>query len=243
VTEVNPAVRGHSQRTRWPSLNEQPREPASWPPAPERPVPRPGRRSVILTGGTHGLGAALFAALHARGDRILVLGQQFSAGQRAAAAEPARVVLRYADLSDPTTLPTGVELAVFLAGAGAGETDEAVLLHAAAQVEPVGPVGTLDNFDLDAAVHVNLLTPMWLTNLFLGAAPPTFQRLRIVYLAARSAREPDAGTATYRATRAAGEMFMRCVREGADPSCTVDIIDAGALDTDDPHVVAARIVA
>lgn len=234
MTEVNRSSR--PDRARWPSLNQQERVPVphSLPPVPVLPG-----RSVILTGGSHGLGAGLFAALYAQGARLLVLGSRFSAGQRAAAADPARVALRYTDLSNPTTLPTALELGAFLAGAGGGE---AVLLHAAAMVEPAGPVGTLDGLDIDAAVHVNVLTPMWLTNLFLGAAPPDLRRLRIVYVTTRAAQQAAADSAVYRATKAAGEMFMRCVQAAGDPRCAVDLVDAGATDLVDPHA-AADIVA
>ena len=235
MTEVNRSSR--PDRARWPSLNDRQRAAAT---DPLPPVPALVGRSVILTGGSHGFGAGLFAALYAQGARLLVLGSRFSAGQRAAAVDPARVGLRYTDLSDPTTLPAGAELGAFVAGAAGGE---AVLLHAAAMVEPAGPVGTLDSLDIDAAVHVNVLTPMWLTNLFLAAAPPAVHRLRIVYVASPAARQPAADSAVYRATKAAGELFMRCVQAAADPRCAVDVVDPATVDVIDPHAAAAGVVA
>ena len=192
--------------------------------------PRKERRtnSVIITGASRGLGAALFNVFDACGDRLLALGRRFNADQRRAAGDADRIVLRYTDLSEPDTLPSAEDFERFLASG----TGEAVLVHAAAVVEPIGVLGALDNRELQAAVQVNLLAPMMLSNLFVQAAPAHFERLRIVYVTSSAAHRPYPGWATYCATKAAGELFMQCAETSADPRCTVQIVDPGAMDTD-----------
>src|SRR5690348_1643826 len=72
-------------------------------------------RCVVLTGVSRGLGAALFAELAGRGDRIFAIGRHFADEQRTlAAAEPDRITLHEADLADPGTLPDAGTLHDFL---------------------------------------------------------------------------------------------------------------------------------
>jgi NAD(P)-dependent dehydrogenase (short-subunit alcohol dehydrogenase family) len=81
----------------------------------------PMHPTTIITGVSRGLGAALFAELSARGDRILAIGRNFTAEQQElAAAEPDRVTLRSADLADLASLPEAAELGTFLHGRSAG---------------------------------------------------------------------------------------------------------------------------
>src|SRR4051812_26119203 len=71
-------------------------------------------RSVIITGISRGLGAALFDEFRGAGDRILALGRRFTDAQHAAERQdPQRVRLRQVDLAYPTTLPPAAELSSF----------------------------------------------------------------------------------------------------------------------------------
>lgn len=232
-------------------------------------------RSVILTGASRGLGAALFQALHADGARVFGLARSFTMEQRALAAQrPASVRLRSTDLSntdlsntDPSNtdpsktdpsktdpsrtvlrntgpihsdltdselsagggLPSGAELAAF-AGA-TGPDDEIVLLHNAATVEPIALAGELPPEEVLAAVNLNLVAPILLTNLFLATFRESTARLRIVYVASSAAHRAYPGWATYCATKAGAEAFMRCVGEAASRTCEVEIVDPGAIET------------
>jgi NAD(P)-dependent dehydrogenase (short-subunit alcohol dehydrogenase family) len=215
--------------------------------------PRPSLtdRAVVLVGVEHGLGAALFAVLHAQGARLLALDRTFSADQRKAAeiaCDPTRLVLRYTDLGDPASLPTPAELAAFLgagpadgasaaddagpadggsAGSGPGAGREAVLLHTTATAAV-----PIDGQDIDAigvAVQVNLVAPICLTNLFLSAAPADQRRVRLVYVASGTAHRAGPGWAAYQAAEAAIETFMRSAQRSAGPRCTVDIVHSAAF--------------
>jgi len=194
-----------------------------------------GVRSVIVTGASRGLGASLFNVLQADGARVFGLARTFSADQQALAAQrPASVRLRSIDLSDPGAdglggLPSAAELAGF-AGT-TGPADELVLLHNAATIEPVALVGELPPQEVLAAVHLNLVAPIMLTNLFLATFKHAAARLRIVYVASSAAHRAYPGWATYCATKAGAEAFMRCVGEAAVRTCEVEIIDPGAIET------------
>ncbi|GAA2590404.1 SDR family oxidoreductase [Dactylosporangium fulvum] len=201
-------------------------------------------RSVVLTGASRGLGAALFQALQADGARVYGLARTFTAEQELLAAQrPASVWLRAGDLGDTGSgvpapdglglagggLPSGAELAAFVGDAG--PDDEVVLLHNAATVEPIALAGDLPPAAVLAAVNLNLVAPILLTNLFLATFRASRARLRIVYVASAAAHRAYPGWATYCATKAGAEAFMRCVGEAAGAPCEVEIIDPGAIET------------
>jgi NAD(P)-dependent dehydrogenase (short-subunit alcohol dehydrogenase family) len=192
-------------------------------------------RTVFVTGASKGLGASLFHALQATGSRLFGLARTFTADQYALAAQrPASIHLRTTDLSEPGGLPTAAELAAFV-GDQPGPDHEVVLLHNAATVEPIGLVGELSTEVVLAAVHLNLVAPILLTDRFLAAfgsgAEEESPRLRIVYVASSAAHRSYPGWATYCATKAGAEAFMRCVSEAASRPCTVEIVDPGAIET------------
>ncbi|MET7401391.1 SDR family NAD(P)-dependent oxidoreductase [Dactylosporangium sp. NPDC005572] len=201
-------------------------------------------RSVILTGASRGLGAALFQTLQADGARVLGLARTFTADQQALAAQrPASIRLLATDLGDTGTgdvspdglglsgggLPTAAELTGFINGHG--PADEIVLLLNAATIEPIALAGDLPPEAVLAAVNLNLVAPILLTNLFLAAFQNSEARLRVVYVASSAAHRAYPGWATYCATKAGAEAFMRCVSEAATRPCDVELVDPGAMET------------
>ncbi|GGM07650.1 SDR family NAD(P)-dependent oxidoreductase [Dactylosporangium sucinum] len=204
-------------------------------------------RSVILTGASRGLGAALFQTLQADGARVLGLARTFPADQQALAAQrPASIRLLATDLGDTGTgdvspdglglagggLPAAADLTAFVNEPGEpGPADEIVLLLNAATIEPIALAGSLPPEAVLAAVNLNLVAPILLTNLFLAAFRNSEARLRIVYVASSAAHRAYPGWATYCATKAGAEAFMRCVSEAAIRPCEVELVDPGAMET------------
>jgi benzil reductase ((S)-benzoin forming) len=249
-------------RDGWPRFNGRgPGHVGGWRAADARPDESPplGNRAVVLAGAEQGLGAALFAILHAQGARLLALDRAFNPDQRRTAdalCEPARVVLRYTNLSDPTALPSAGELTTFLGpDPGTGTGSEAVLLHTAAASTVLGPIDPRDIDAVGVAVHVNLVAPICLTNLFMSAVPDHYDRVRLVYVTSGAADQSEPGWAAHQAAESAIETFLRVVRRSAGPRCTVDVIRAADIvggvlgrarsrftDNPGPHTVAARIV-
>ena len=193
-------------------------------------------RSVVITGVSRGLGAALFEGFQAEGDRILALGRRFTVAQRAEAAAAAdRIVLRTADLRDLASLPDAVELAAFVDGGGPAEV---VLVHNAGVFEPFGPIGTLTARSIAEAVAVNLTAPMVLTDALL-AGGVRGRRLTVVYISSSAAHRIGGGRSVYGATKRAGEMFAETMAEEHrdDPTVRVVIVDPGIMDTEMQAVV------
>jgi benzil reductase ((S)-benzoin forming) len=186
-------------------------------------------RSIILTGTSRGLGAALFDALRHDGARLFALSRHFTDAQRAESARhPGDVILRETDLGDLARHPDPAELGAFLTPCA--DDDEVVLLHNAATIEPIGLVGTLGAAAVAAAVQVNLVAPMVLTDAFLSVVPLRLAA-RVVFITSGAAHRTYPGWAVYGATKAGAEAFMRTVDNAASRPCTVQVIDPGAMET------------
>ena len=181
-------------------------------------------RHAVITGTSRGLGHALLAGLVDDAEtRALALSREFTDEQR---AHP-RIITRACDLAEPDTLPSVGEIAAFLDGA-----TEAVLLHNAAVIEPIGAVGTLPAARVTRAVAVNLTAPMLLTGAVLAARPEPL-RLRIIFVSSGAAHHVVSGWSVYSATkRAAEEFFAHVSAEWRDDSRVSAVcVDPGVIDT------------
>lgn len=197
---------------------------------------------IVITGVSRGLGAALFNECHQARHRILALGRHFTADQQTAQeADPKRVHLRVTDLAAPDTLPGPVELAEAV-----GDADEVTIVHNAGVIEPFAAVGALQPEQMTAAVNINMLSPMLLTNALLAAVAgdrtvtgPGEPRVRVVYISSSAAHRPSGGRAAYCSTKAGAEMFFNtlALQHADDPSVQVSIVDPGIMDTDMQAVI------
>jgi NAD(P)-dependent dehydrogenase (short-subunit alcohol dehydrogenase family) len=188
-------------------------------------------RSVVLTGVSRGLGAALFDHLADRGDRIFAIGRRFTEEQLAlAAAEPNRITLDEAELADPTTLPLPDRLRDFLRGGGSQSgDDESVLIHNAGMVEPIGPIGELRDTAIVTAAGVNLIAPMLLTDAFMAARPER-AATRVLFVSSGAAHRVIEGWSVYSATKRGAEMFFDALAV-EHPDVYVANVNPGVMDT------------
>jgi benzil reductase ((S)-benzoin forming) len=186
-------------------------------------------RSVVLTGVSRGLGAALFAELAARGDRLLAVGRRFTDAQRElAAAVPDRIRLHEADLAEPATLPDAATLRDFLAA----DHDEAVLIHNAAVIGQIAAIDQLDPAAVTAGVTVNLTGPIVLTSAFLAAHPAApATGTRVLFISSGAAHRVIDGWSVYSATKRGAEMFFDAVAVQR-PDAYVVNVNPGVMDTD-----------
>jgi benzil reductase ((S)-benzoin forming) len=184
--------------------------------------------AVVITGVSRGLGAAFFDTCNARGDRVLGVGRTFTASQKAARDQrPDDINLHTTDLEDPRWLPDVDTLRPFLRGAA-----EAVLIHNAAIIEPIGAVGSLPEQLILKSVGINFTAPMLITNAFVHAAPAD-ARLRILFISSSAAYQVIDGWALYCATKAASEMFFNVLASqfAGDKRVSVANVDPGQMNT------------
>jgi short-subunit dehydrogenase len=133
----------------------------------------------VLTGAGSGIGAALAAALHARGDRLVLVARTPQRATELAETFPGADTL-VVDLADPgavdrvTGLPERVDS----------------LVHAAGVVE-LAPVAELSVADLREQLDVNLVAPALLTR----ACLPALRRARGLVVFVNSAAGLSAGPA------------------------------------------------
>ncbi|MEV0456764.1 SDR family NAD(P)-dependent oxidoreductase [Catellatospora methionotrophica] len=183
-------------------------------------------RYVVITGVSRGLGEALLNQFETdEGTTVLALGRSFTDAQRIAAGK--RLILRHCELAEPSTLPHAAELSELIADA-----DEVVLIHNAAVVAPIGPIGDLDPDEVANAVAVNLTAPMLLTNSLLAALPAT-ARAVIMFVSSNAARGIIDGWSAYSATKRGAEEFFRHLAEQCadDARIRVEILNPGVMDT------------
>jgi benzil reductase ((S)-benzoin forming) len=185
-------------------------------------------RAVVITGVSRGLGAALFDVSNARGDRILAVGRHFTPEQRQMRDErPGDVTLFSTDLADAHWLPDNDTLRAFTR-----DSDEAVLIHNAAVVDPIGAVGRLTTEAITQSIAVNLTAPIVLTNTFLRSAPRD-ARLRVLFISSGAAHRIIDGWSLYCTTKAGGETFFDAVASQVkdEDRITVVNVDPGQMDT------------
>jgi len=185
-------------------------------------------RAVVLTGVSRGLGAALFEVSNSRGDRILAVGRHFTPEQQQMRDErPGDVTLFSTDLADAHWLPDNDTIRAFTR-----DSDEAVLIHNAAVVDPIGAVGRLTTEAITQSIAVNLTAPIVLTNTFLRSAPRD-AKLKVLFISSGAAHRIIDGWSLYCTTKAAGETFFDAVTSQVkdDDRITIVSVDPGQMDT------------
>ncbi len=169
------------------------------------------REIAIVTGASRGLGAAIAERLLAP-DRLLVCVARSGNDPLVARARAGGAAIDYrcCDLADAQATDA---LAASLAALLREHCDAQrfVLVNNAGVVEPIGSIETLRSDALAALLQVNLASLMRLTAAFLDATDDAAGERRILSISSGAARHPIAGWAAYCASKAAVDMFTRCI--------------------------------
>lgn len=170
--------------------------------------------NALVTGGSAGLGAALVAALLARGYRVTSIDRQ------PPAATNARLTFVPAELGDMKALGS-------LANALSDSVFDIVVLNAG--ISAVGAFEAIAPEQLQRLINVNLLAPIELTRLLLRGGLLA-KRGSLIFVASLSNRLGYPGAAVYAATKQGLEAFARSLR----PALTQSVLCVlpGPLDTE-----------
>ena len=134
--------------------------------------------TVLITGHSHGLGAALAAAWLQRGARVIGLARSNNAAL--AANHPGQLHETAIDLADPQAVLAYTRSDAFRSICQ--ETDTLWLFNNAGTVAPSAPLGAQVDDDITHALNLNITAPLLLANATVAHARDR-ERVRIVSLA------------------------------------------------------------
>lgn len=176
-------------------------------------------RTVLITGGTDGLGRALADAYREAGWRVFVVGR--AARDPDAAGAAARLI--QVDLSDPLAHRT---IAAALDARGVSSLD--LLIHNAA-AGAGGPIERCGNAQIESLVAVNVWAPIALTHTLLPRLQST--RGKVVFIGSVAAFAPASRYAIYAATKAALDGFARSLAQELRGAVAVQVVHPGPIRT------------
>ena len=182
---------------------------------------------ILLTGHSRGLGAAL--AHHLLGEAHSVLGvarKQLGGIGTLPCGSLSQFTADLADRESLLALSRGSALQEFFQNA-----QQAVLIHNAGLVTPIGPADQLNDADVADAVMVNLTSALILSSAFLRLTHHCPDR-RILLVSSGAARSPYAGWSTYCAGKAGLDHFARAVAMEGHASLRIESLAPGVIDTD-----------
>jgi 3-oxoacyl-[acyl-carrier protein] reductase len=193
-------------------------------------------RSVIVTGGSRGLGAALVGSFLESGDRVSTCSRSESEQVRAWRAQPElrdRFHFEPLDIADPSSAQEFVSrVAERFAGID-------VLVNNAGLARD-GVLGLVQEEDVDALVDVNIKGTIHLTRLVVRRMLAAGGG-RVINISSIAAVSGYRGLSVYSATKAALDGFTRALaRELGPRGITVNSVAPGYLRTEMTHGLDER---
>jgi len=151
-------------------------------------------RTALVTGGGHGLGAAIARALHAAGAALVVVGRRTDALVELCAELGDRADWRVCDVADPASVDA---LAASLA-----DVEVSVLVNNAGVAGPVAPLTDITVEEWDEVFAVNVRGMFLVCRAFL---PPMVERGRgdVINVASVSGKRPLVRRTPYAASKMA----------------------------------------
>ncbi len=181
--------------------------------------------TVLVAGGSTGIGAAAVRAFRRRGDQVLLADINQDRG-RALVAEPELGPAKFfrCDLADPAAVGDAVQAAVAFGGGLDVTFYNAAVLHAA-------PLADWSFQDWNRSLAINLTAPFFLVQ---AAAPHlrAAQHGRVILTSSTGAFRGHAGMAAYHASKAGLLGLVRSLADELGPDgITVNALCPGWIDT------------
>jgi len=183
-------------------------------------------KTVLITGGTDGLGLALATELTAEGAAVAVCGrdeERLAAAQTALQAMGGDVLAQRTDVSAPADLEAFVDAAV----ARWGRIDGVV--HNAGRAS-AGALETIDDATWESDFQLKLMAAVRLTRLALPHL--RVSRGAVLFTLAMAAKAPGASSEPSSVTRAAGMALMKALsKELAPDGVRVNAVLIGLIES------------
>lgn len=188
---------------------------------------------VILTGASRGLGAALADQLLSSERRLVCIARKPNPLLEQKARDRKAWLDYY--LQDLTEIEASDMLAQSICDELPDDASRLTLINNAGMVEPVARASALPNDQLVRALNLNVAAAMLFSSRFLKGTEDFAGERRILNISSGAARSPYAGWSVYCATKAALDMFSRCVKleEAVRPNpARIVSLAPGVVDTD-----------
>lgn len=190
---------------------------------------------AIVTGASRGLGQALALGLLQPGIQLITVARTFNpALAQHAQAAGLQVQQIQTDLANPAATERVAEQIIAELPLNAKRY---LLINNAGMVEPIAQADHLDSPSaITAAFSLNVSSVMLLTSAFLKTVKPLQADVRIMNISSGAGRNPMPGWGVYCATKAALDMYSRCVH-AENHGVRITSIAPGVIDTAMQNVI------
>lgn len=172
---------------------------------------------IFITGASGGIGEALVQTVPWSGARVVGISRS---RPRAGVAEHVE-----ADLADPASWPQVAE--AFRKELASFSGERVVLIQAHGTVDPLGFVGEVDDAEYATNVVVNAASPLVLGHLFISAVRDVDATRHLAILTSGAAKSVYPGWASYGASKAAVDQWVRNVGAEQDTRGGVKVLAVG----------------
>jgi benzil reductase ((S)-benzoin forming) len=169
---------------------------------------------VIVTGASKGLGAALVEQLLSPDRRVIGISRSVNEALAITARDKGAWLDWY--LQDLSDIDATDAMASSICAGLPRDATRYVLINNAALMGPVGAVSKIDAAEVVATMNVNVSAAIVLTARFLAATDDLEVDRRVLNISSGSGRRPMDGNGVYSATKAALDMFSRCMKAEQD---------------------------
>jgi uncharacterized oxidoreductase len=160
--------------------------------------------TILITGGTSGIGRALAEALHERGNKVIISGRRRSLLDDVVAANPGMAAIEL-DMTDAASIERAAAQLI------RDYPDFNVLINNAGIMQPDSAAGRIDDALLVSTVETNLIGPIRMTSALLDHLK-TKNDAVVAYTTSVLAFVPLAVTAVYSSTKAALHSYIMSQR-------------------------------